>query len=121
MIVKIVNNLGTILYTMFSGKVIGQDKFGNRYFISRKKPFRKWVLYKNEKDPTIIPVNWQQWLTDDNDIKLPLENIPNDKYTWEKDRIQNNTGTSKAYHPAKDFKKVQVGNKKNKNKYWKPD
>ena len=26
-----------------------------------------------KKIPTIIPVNWQQWLTDDNNIKPPLK------------------------------------------------
>ena len=45
-------------------------------------------------------------------IKLPFENRPNVKYTWEKDRMQNNTGTSEAYHPAKVLKKEQVSNKK---------
>ena len=43
MIIKTVNNLGTILYTIFFGKGIGQDEFGNRYFISKKQPFKKWL------------------------------------------------------------------------------
>ena len=120
MIIKVVNNLGTILHTILFGKVVGQDKFGNRYFISKRQPFRKWVLYKNEKDPTIIPVNWQQWLTDNSDIKSPIEIKNNKKYNWEKNRIQNNTGTSKAYHPAKDLKKEQAADKQKKYKSWKP-
>ena len=44
-----------------------RDKFGNIYYISKKKK-RKWVLYKNKKDPTVIPVNWQIWLTNDHEI-----------------------------------------------------
>ena len=28
------------------------------------------VLYKSDKNPTIIPVNWQLWLTD-NDVENP--------------------------------------------------
>ena len=121
MTINAVNNLGTILYTIFFGKVVGQDKFGNRYFISKKNPFRKWVLYKNEKDPTIIPVSWQQWLTDNEDTNLPFEKKSNQKYTWEKSRIQNNTGTSKAYHPAKDSEKEQANFNKKKYKSWQPN
>ena len=121
MIIKAVNNLGTTLYTVFFGKPVGQDKFGNRYYVSKKKPSRKWVLYKNEKDPTVIPVKWQQWLTDDNNAKPPFENNSNVKYSWEKGRIQNNTGTSKAYHPAKVLKKEQAGNEQKKYKSWQPN
>jgi NADH dehydrogenase len=121
MIIKAVNNLGTTLYTIFFGKAVGQDEFGNRYFVSKRNALRKWVLYKNEKDPTIIPVNWQQWLTGDNNEKPPYENRPNVKYTWEKSRMQNNTGTSEAYHPAKVLKKEQVSNKQKKYKSWQPN
>ena len=74
----------------------------------KKTTFRKWVLYKNEKDPTIIPVKWQQWLTGDNNKNHQYENRPNKKYNWEKSRMQNNTGTSEAYHPAKVLKKEQT-------------
>ena len=121
MIIKAVNNLGTTLYTIFFGKAVGQDEFGNRYFVSKKSTLRKWVLYKNKKDPTIIPVNWQQWLTGDNNEKPPLENRPNVKYTWEKGRMQNNTGTAEAYHPAKVLKKEKVSNKQKKYKSWQPN
>jgi len=48
--IKLVNNLGTLIYTLFKGKEVGKDKLGNRYFISKNKPFRKWVLYKNNKN-----------------------------------------------------------------------
>ena len=82
-----VNSLGTILYTLFFGKEVGKDDMGNRYFISKNKPFRKWVLYKYNKNPTIIPVNWQLWLTDNNE-KLPFKESINKKYAWEKTRLQ---------------------------------
>ena len=41
MIIKAVNNLGTTLYTVFFGKPVGQDKFGNRYYVSKKKTLKK--------------------------------------------------------------------------------
>ena len=35
--------------------------------------------------------------------------------------MQNNTGTSEAYHPAKVLKKEQVSNKQKKYKSWQPN
>ena len=76
---------------------MGKDKLGNRYYVSKSNIKKKWVIYRNKKDPTIIPVNWQIWLTSES-IKT-LEN--NQKFSWEKEREQNLTGTSNAYHPVK--------------------
>ena len=118
--INLVNNLGTVLYTMFFGKEVGKDSIGNRYFISKNKPIRKWVLYKNEKNPTIIPVNWQFWLTDDEVEFIPSEKYIKKKYSWEKNRLQNNTGTVQAYHPAKALDKKQVTTKQKKYKNWTP-
>ena len=33
----LINNLGTILYTLFYGIKVGEDKLGNIYYISKKK------------------------------------------------------------------------------------
>ena len=121
MIIKPVNNLGTLIYTLFFGKEVGIDNLGNRYFISKNKPFKKWILYKNSKNPTIIPVNWQLWLTDDNYDSLPIEESLNKKYVWEKNRIKNNTGTIDAYHPTKELNKLQATNKQKKYKNWNPN
>ena len=49
MSLKAVNNLGTILYTVFFGKEVGRDNLGNRYFIKKNNAHKKWVLYKSEK------------------------------------------------------------------------
>ena len=119
--IKLVNNLGTLIYTLFKGKEVGKDKLGNRYFISKNKPFRKWVLYKNNKNPTTIPVNWQLWLTDDDYNSLPGEEGSNQKYAWEKNRIKNYTGTVNAYHPTKKLNEKQNTNKKLKYKNWNPN
>ena len=112
----LINNLGTTLYTLFYGIKVGEDKLGNIYYISKKKKKRKWVLYKNKKDPTIIPVNWQIWLTNeaDNVFKSQM------KYSWSKDREQNHTGTDRAYNPAEKI----VESKKAKDlkyKKWTPN
>lgn len=113
MSILFVNNLGTILYTIFFGKKIGKDNFGNRYYISKNK--RKWVIYKDKKDPTIIPVRWQMWLT--NEIEIVNVNVF--KNSWEKDRTQNLTGTNKAYHPTKDLNQFK-SLKEKKYKKWDP-
>eukprot|EP00252_Welwitschia_mirabilis_P017094 TRINITY_DN37986_c0_g1_i1.p1 TRINITY_DN37986_c0_g1~~TRINITY_DN37986_c0_g1_i1.p1 ORF type:complete len:176 (+),score=36.26 TRINITY_DN37986_c0_g1_i1:165-692(+) len=47
---------------------VGVDKFGNRYFVRTETrdgelKERRWVEYKNEEDPTALPVEWVSWLT----------------------------------------------------------
>ena len=44
MSLKAVNNLGTILYTVF-GKEVGRDNLGNRYFI-KKNPQKMGFIQK---------------------------------------------------------------------------
>ena len=55
------------------------------------------MLYENKVDPTIIPVEWQTWLTDKDNSELP--NSGNNSYTWQKSRKANLSGTKEAYHP----------------------
>ena len=38
--------LGTRIHTLFFGKFVGKDSFGNRYYKSRSG--RRWVIYKDE-------------------------------------------------------------------------
>ena len=115
----LVNNLGTIMYTLVFGKEIGRDAFGNRYFVSRKKKSKKWVLYNKVKDPSVIPVEWQIWLTDDSE-KIKSDTVINNKFSWEKERIHNLTGSFEAYHPAKKFMGSKIKSKK-KYKNWEPN
>ncbi len=109
-----INNLGTILYTFFFGRKIGKDNIGNTYYISKSK--RKWVIYKNKKDPTIIPVKWQIWLTSENENV----NLDSFKHSWEKDRTENLTGTNRAYHPTKELNHSNTAVKKKYQK-WDPN
>ena len=110
-----INNLGTILYTIFFGKEMGRDKLGNRYYVLKNNIKKRWVIYKNEKDPTVIPIKWQIWLTSDSEQTLNN----NQKFNWEKDRKQNLTGTSDAYHPVKMSSKLK-SKTKTKYKSWDP-
>ena len=118
----IVNNIGTTLYTIFFGKKVGKDSFGNTYYISKTNNEKKWVLYKETIDPTNIPIEWQGWLTSHKDeitFKSNEETIK--KYSWEKNRKKNLTGTYGAYHPSKELTELGTVKKQKKYKNWEPN
>ena len=47
--------LGTKLKTIFSGKLVGIDSTGNKYY--QNKAGKRWVIYSGEIDASKIPVN----------------------------------------------------------------
>ena len=101
--------LGTRLQTLFFGKIVGQDKFGNKYYQSRNG--RRWVIYKSEVDATKIPNEWYSWI---HFTKNKIENVHElDMFDWQKPHQPNLTGTEKAYHPKKNNNAV-----KKKYKTW---
>ena len=61
--------LGTKILTIFSGKFVGNDNFGNKYYES--KSGKRWVIYKNEIDASKIPNEWYSWI---HFIKNKIEN-----------------------------------------------
>ncbi len=105
------DTIGTKLKTIFSGKYVGQDSFGNKYYENKKG--NRWVIYANEIDPTKIPVEWYSWI---HFTPNRLEkNHELNKYEWQKPHLPNLTGTDSAYHPNKN--KENVTDKKYKT--WK--
>ena len=90
--------LGTRLQTIFSGKLVGEDEFGNKYYENKKKT-KRWVIYNGEIEATKIPVEWYSWM---HFLKNKIEdNHELKKYDWQKKHISNQTGTEKAYNPKK--------------------
>ena len=90
--------LGTRLQTIFLGKLVGEDEFGNKYYENRKKN-KRWVIYKDEIEATKIPVEWYSWM---HSIKNKIEkNHDLKKYEWQKPHQPNLTGTDSAYYPNK--------------------
>ena len=86
---------GTRLQTIFFGKLVGQDKDGNKYYENKKG--KRWVIYKNEVEATNIPNNWYSWI---HYTKNKIENEHNLKeFSWQKPHKPNQTGTDKAYYP----------------------
>ena len=51
---------GTKLKTILSGKFVGSDSFGNKYYQS--KAGKRWIIYKGEIDASKIPLEWYSWI-----------------------------------------------------------
>lgn len=109
--------IGTTLYTLFFGKHMGDDQYGNRYYESKKRDFfnrpRRWVIYKGLAEPSKVPPEWHGWLHHMTG-RIPLDK----KHAWQKDHIPNLTGTRFAYFPKGYYdycqkkEKVQGGSEK---------
>ena len=51
---------GTRIQTILSGKLIGKDHLGNKYY--QNKSGKRWVIYNGEIDASKIPEEWYSWL-----------------------------------------------------------
>ncbi len=103
--------LGTRIHTFISGKFVGEDSFGNKYY-TNKSGKKRWVIYKDEIDASKIADEWYSWIHFTNN---KIENKHDlKKYNWQKPHLSNQTGTEKAYHPNKKNNEI---NKKYKS--WK--
>ena len=102
--------LGTKLQTIFFGKLVGQDSFGNKYY--QNKSGKRWVIYKGEVDASKISIEWYSWIHFTNN---KIENTHDlKKYNWQKPHQSNQTGTKNSYHPNKNNNEI-----KKKYKSWK--
>ena len=90
---------GTFLNTLFFGKFVGKDEFGNRYY--KNKNDKRWVIYSSNIEATKITSDWFLWMHHTID-KIPTNNEK--KYNWQKKHLENRTGTKHSYKPIK-FKK----------------
>ena len=52
--------MGTFFYTLFNGKLIGKDEFGNKYYSNKKG--KRWVIYNSEAESSKIPPEWHLWI-----------------------------------------------------------
>lgn len=91
---------GTRLFTLFYGKLVGKDEFGNRYYESRRKVndrTRRWVVYKGIAEPSKVPSQWHGWLH--HTLAAPLAEKQARKFKWQKPHLPNLTGTKGRYLP----------------------
>ena len=101
---------GTFLKTLFFGKYVGSDEFGNRYY--RNKNDERWVVYSNNIEATKITSDWYLW------IHHTVDKIPDKKeikYSWQKNHLENQTGTNNSFKPVK----IRKNELKKKYETWK--
>ena len=95
--------LGTKLKTIFSGKLVGVDSTGNKYY--QNKTGKRWVIYSGEIDASKIPGEWYSWMHFTNNR---IENNHDlKKYNWQKPHQSNQTGTENAYHPNRNNEQIK--------------
>jgi NADH:ubiquinone oxidoreductase subunit len=87
---------GTLATTWFSGAYVGTDKYGNRYYQS-KKGSRRWVIYSGTVEASRISPDWHGWLH--HTFKDPPTTAPFKERAWEREHQPNLTGTPDAYRP----------------------
>lgn len=110
--------LGTSLYTLFRGKKVGTDEFGNRYYTNGKN--RRWVIYNGISEASKVPALWHRWLHKTTDEIPSDSNQPN--YAWEKQHLPNLSGTDMAYVPKGHLKAEGERNKATGDyEPWKPE
>ena len=51
---------GTFLKTLFTGRYVGKDEFGNKYY--KNKNDERWVVYSGEIEATRITSDWYLWM-----------------------------------------------------------
>ena len=101
---------GTFLKTLFFGKFVGKDEFGNKYY--RNKEDQRWVIYSKNIEATNITTDWFLWIHHTTD-KIPNKNEK--KYLWQKSHTSNKTGSKDSYKPIK----IKKSNNYKKYETWK--
>ena len=87
---------GTFLKTLFFGKLVGSDDYGNKYYKSKND--ERWVVYSSNIEATKITSDWYLWIHHTID-KIPDNNTQ--KFYWQKKHLENQTGTINSHKPVK--------------------
>ena len=90
------------LWVKLSSKKIGEDQFGNEYFIGKNTNYlgqpKRFVIYKGKNESSKVPPMWHGWLHY-LDEEVPLDSTKS-RYDWQCEHVPNLTGTKHAYNPA---------------------
>jgi len=89
--------IGTWLFTKRHGCLVGEDIFGNAYYQPADGK-RRWVLYKNVAEASLVPAEWHGWPHHTVDAPPTVE-PPKVKH-WERKNRPNLTGTPLAQKPV---------------------
>ncbi len=99
--IRRLSQAGTLLDSWLHGEKVGQDATGNVYYKAKKTPAgqreRRWVIYADEPEASLVPPEWHGWLHHTLPQPLP-SNSPFHK-GWQKPHQPNVTGTDAAYFP----------------------
>ena len=87
---------GTFLKTLFYGKYMGKDEYGNKYYKNTQD--ERWVIYSSNIEATKITSDWYMWMHHTLD-KIPDYNQK--KFIWQKKHSENKTGTTECHKPVK--------------------
>tara|TARA_B100000900_G_C19953080_1_gene462487 strand:- start:43 stop:399 length:357 start_codon:yes stop_codon:yes gene_type:complete len=103
-------SLGTFFKTLFFGKLVGKDKYGNKYYKNRKD--QRWVVYADNIEATKITSQWYLWM---HHTTNEIPSNESKRFNWQKDHQENLTGTVNSYKPNK------INKSDNKKRYesWK--
>ena len=101
------HTFGTYLKTLFTGKYQGKDQFGNKYYSNKSND--RWVIYSKDIEASKITSEWYLWMHHTVD-KVPHKEDFRKKYPWQKDHVENKTGTKEKYKPVK-IKKSAINKK----------
>lgn len=92
----------TRLFTAFKGKLVGEDQFGNKYYVEKVQPKnrreKRWVMYNGKAEPSKVPAEWHGWLHYTHNVPPSKRTVAH--HAWEKPHLPNLTGTVNAYLPA---------------------
>jgi NADH:ubiquinone oxidoreductase subunit len=91
------HTIGTWIYTKRHGRLVGEDVFGNAYYQTADGK-RRWVLYKNIAEASMVPAEWHGWLHHTVDNPPTVE--PPKVKPWEREHRPNLTGTPLAQKPS---------------------
>ena len=92
---------GTWLTTLLSGRAIGRDGFGNRYYEARKPGrygrTRRWVIYAGAPEASRVPPEWHGWLHHTHDNRP--DGLARFQQPWQLPAQENLTGSADAWVP----------------------
>lgn len=100
------NTWGTRVTIWRQGGLVGEDELGNRYYEQRPgvgpvgplgRP-RRWVIYKNMSEASLVPPDWHGWLHYTHDEPPTAEEGYRPR-PWQKPHKMNMTGTRAAWRP----------------------
>lgn len=91
--------IGTRLFTLFRGRLVGRDAMGNRYYEERHPRAglrqRRWVIYAGPPEASAVPPEWHAWLHYTTNAPVP----ESPRRPWQKPHEPNLTGTAESYRP----------------------